>query len=56
MESRFAGTGLNRVLHQVKVPVIATHTCNEPQMYDGELTGNMMCAGYPEGLKDSCQV
>jgi uncharacterized repeat protein (TIGR01451 family) len=39
-------------LHQVSVPIITNEVCNEA--YEGEVTSNMMCAGYAEGGKDSC--
>ncbi|XP_072042749.1 LOW QUALITY PROTEIN: trypsin-like [Amphiura filiformis] len=42
-------------LQQVTVPVISTETCNGPLWYRGEITDNMICAGYAEGGKDSCQ-
>ena len=51
-----AGGGSPDVLQQVMVPTINRNTCNEADWYDGEITENMVCAGYEEGGKDSCQV
>ncbi len=40
-------------LMQVSVPIVSNQACNV--VYPGQITDNMMCAGYPEGGKDSCQ-
>lgn len=40
-------------LHQVSVPIISNDVCN--LAYFGEITAGMLCAGLPEGGKDSCQ-
>lgn len=42
-------------LMQVSVPIISNAVCNAPGSYGGDITGNMMCAGYAEGGKDACQ-
>lgn len=39
-------------LHQVDVPVVDRQTCN--QAYPGMLNDRHICAGYPEGTRDSC--
>ncbi|ELU12131.1 hypothetical protein CAPTEDRAFT_119007, partial [Capitella teleta] len=50
------GTAQNdNVLQEVRVPIIARETCNQKTWYGGKVTNNMICAGYPEGRKDSCQ-
>jgi len=41
-------------LMEVDVPVVSNELCNSPYSYDGEITDNMMCAGYTEGGKDAC--
>ena len=39
-------------LQEVEVPIISNSVCNAS--YPGQVTGNMVCAGYPLGGKDSC--
>jgi len=40
-------------LMQVDVPVITNELCNE--QYEDRITPRMICAGYPDGGRDSCQ-
>lgn len=40
---------------EVKVPIISNIACRETG-YGKKITDNMLCAGFPEGMKDSCQV
>jgi len=40
-------------LQELLVPILDWEKCN--YAFDGELTNNMLCAGYFEGGKDSCQ-
>ncbi|XP_071493626.1 trypsin-2-like [Diadema antillarum] len=42
-------------LQEVYVPIIDTEVCNRQNWYNGAITDNMFCAGYPEGGQDSCQ-
>jgi secreted trypsin-like serine protease len=42
------------VLRQVDVPIIPSATCKTFSRYD-TITENQICAGYPEGGRDSCQ-
>jgi len=42
-------------LHNVTVPTISNEDCNKPASYSNGITSAMLCAGYPEGTKDSCQ-
>ena len=41
-------------LQCVEVPILSHQDCN--YSYGGRITERMVCAGYPEGGKDSCQV
>jgi len=40
-------------LHEVEVPIVSNAEC--ATTYGSSLTPNMVCAGLPEGGKDSCQ-
>ena len=45
------------ILQQVEVPVMSNTDCKKNTKYnDKMISDNMMCAGYPDGMKDSCQV
>lgn len=46
---------ISNKLLEVKVPIIANIDCRKTG-YGNKITDNMLCAGYPEGMKDSCQV
>ncbi len=41
-------------LLEAQVPIIDFSVCNSSNSYDGELTANMMCAGYMSGGTDAC--
>ncbi|KAF3699712.1 Tryptase [Channa argus] len=40
-------------LQEVSMPIVSNSDCNSD--YNGGITNNMMCAGLPQGGKDSCQ-
>ncbi len=53
---QFYGSGVGSdVLREVDVPLVSNATCNGPFVYDGDVTGNMICAGFEDGGKDTCQ-
>jgi secreted trypsin-like serine protease len=41
-------------LQQVSVPIVSNAVCNASNAYNGQITDNMLCAGYALGGKDSC--
>jgi hypothetical protein len=43
------------VLHEVQLPIVDQATCNAPTAYNGDIDESQLCAGLPEGGKDSCQ-
>lgn len=43
-------------LQQVMVPLIDRDVCNSEEWYGGRIDNTMVCAGYEEGGRDSCQV
>ncbi|PSN57580.1 hypothetical protein C0J52_00493 [Blattella germanica] len=44
------------ILQQVEVPVMSNADCKKNTKYNEKMiSDNMMCAGYPDGMKDSCQ-
>lgn len=40
-------------LHEVEVPIVTNSACGAA--YPGSITANMICAGLPQGGRDSCQ-
>ncbi|MEZ4831027.1 MAG: trypsin-like serine protease [Caldilineaceae bacterium] len=46
------GGSSSNILMEVQVPIVSNRNCNS--VY-GNITDNMICAGYTEGGKDSCQ-
>lgn len=50
------GGPLASTLQEVKVPIISNEECGKTAYGSTRITVNMLCAGIPEGGKDSCQV
>lgn len=44
------------VLQEARVELIHLDQCNSTQWYHGEVFSTNVCAGYPEGKIDTCQV
>jgi secreted trypsin-like serine protease len=42
-------------LQEVELPLVNREICNSPDAYNGNVTFNMICAGYQEGGEDSCK-
>ncbi|XP_035682778.1 trypsin-3-like [Branchiostoma floridae] len=49
------GTGSDDVLRQATVPVMSRKTCSSRRYYGGQVTHNMICAGYEQGGVDPSQ-
>uniref|UniRef100_UPI00398E5EF6 trypsin n=1 Tax=Pristiophorus japonicus TaxID=55135 RepID=UPI00398E5EF6 len=49
------GRHMPRMLRAVKVPIVSNSRCNHTDSYSGNITANMICAGFTTGGKDSCQ-
>ncbi|NWU29129.1 ACRO protein, partial [Dyaphorophyia castanea] len=44
------------VLQEAKVQLIDLQLCNSSQWYAGDIHTHNLCAGYPQGTIDTCQV
>ncbi|KAM3618105.1 uncharacterized protein V6R79_015624 [Siganus canaliculatus] len=49
------GGQIPSTLRTVKIPIVSTEKCNSSESFDGNITENMLCAGYSAGGKDACQ-
>lgn len=51
------GSQYEPTVNEVKVPVLERELCNAwLEHKELNVTDGMICAGYPEGKKDACQV
>ena len=55
MDKREGHNNYPNDLQEALVPIIDYDTCNSASSYDGNLTENMICAGYLDGRRDGCQ-
>ena len=46
---------LPKILNKVEIPLVTTEACNAADVYSGDITDRMICAGLKDGGKDSCQ-
>lgn len=44
------------ILQEVTLPVMSNEECKQTNYSSKMISDNMLCAGYLEGKKDSCQV
>lgn len=51
-----SGGSTANVLQEVTVPIMSNEECKKTAYGDKRILPNMLCAGHPEGGKDSCQV
>ncbi|XP_067289686.1 transmembrane protease serine 2 [Pseudorasbora parva] len=51
----FSGGVASETLQEAKIGLIDRTTCNSRQVYNGQITDTMICAGKLEGGVDSCQ-
>uniref|UniRef100_A0AAZ3PYQ5 trypsin n=1 Tax=Oncorhynchus tshawytscha TaxID=74940 RepID=A0AAZ3PYQ5_ONCTS len=42
-------------LRMVKLPIVSTAKCNSSESFNGNITSNMICAGYSAGRQDPCK-
>ena len=49
----FMGIDSEERLQAVNLPIVSQEECQ--QAYPGDITAGMICAGLPEGGRDSCQ-
>lgn len=52
---RSGGFRLPNILQKVELPLVSQEECNSPLSYDGDIKDHMICAGFKQGGKDSCQ-
>lgn len=48
--------GLSATLQELMVPILTNAKCRRAGYWPFQITGRMLCAGYIEGGRDSCQV
>jgi secreted trypsin-like serine protease len=49
-------TSVSTIVRHVGLQVVSNAICNGPQSYPGQVTDEMVCAGFIEGGHDGCQV
>ncbi|KAL1123625.1 hypothetical protein AAG570_002701 [Ranatra chinensis] len=56
LRSAAARASPSPTLQELVVPIMTNEECQNTGYMKSQITDNMMCAGYKEGGKDSCQV
>ncbi|XP_035798694.2 trypsin-like isoform X2 [Amphiprion ocellaris] len=49
------GSQVPVTLRTVTVPIVSSARCNSSDSFNGNITANMICAGYRAGGKDACK-
>ncbi|XP_067095491.1 trypsin-3 [Osmerus mordax] len=47
--------GMPSTLRTVQLPIVSTAKCNSSDSFNGNITSDMLCAGYSDGGKDACK-
>ncbi|KAK0151081.1 Trypsin [Merluccius polli] len=50
-----SGSQIPSTLRTVKLPMVSVERCNSSDSFQGNITANMLCAGYSAGGKDACE-
>ncbi|KAJ3585969.1 hypothetical protein NHX12_012372 [Muraenolepis orangiensis] len=50
-----SGGQIPSALRTVKLPIVSRERCNGNASFQGNITANMLCAGYSTGGKDACE-
>lgn len=51
-----SGGQIPSTLRTITLPIVSTEKCNSSESFNGNITENMLCAGFSTGGKDACQV
>ncbi|KAF1390059.1 hypothetical protein PFLUV_G00054170 [Perca fluviatilis] len=50
-----SGGQIPSTLRTITLPIVSTEKCNSSESFNGNITENMLCAGFSTGGKDACQ-
>ncbi|KAK3705671.1 hypothetical protein QZH41_009512, partial [Actinostola sp. cb2023] len=46
---------VHSTLHEAAIPVVTPEECNKPESYSGVITEDLVCAGFQQGGRDTCE-